>query len=191
MTNSFRGEIPEKALVETVGALLSSTDLRNPQFAVYLQGHGHKPRSFYRQLRLNPTVEVVWSGWSGPWWLWLLSFIPSQAGIVKIKGLDRLKEIYEAISELSMSTIYFVPRTKEEAFLAKILQQKYPLRLKDLFDGESEFFLLNVDYDYSGKGEQNQLYVYCLYGTQTPTSIASSLTQLKTQCTSAKTAPGH
>jgi hypothetical protein len=150
----FHGLIECDALEGRVEELLASTELTDPDFVVYFHGHGCRTRLFYWWLRLKPNVEVKWSGWSGPWWLYFLSFLPGQAGLVKMKSPLNWQEIYNRMSSLSMISIYFFPKSLEGNLVSTVRRNRTPFIRTRMFADCSEFLTVTVDYDFHG-GERD------------------------------------
>ena len=64
---------------------ISATNVLNfEKHDLLIFGSGGQDRKCCSELKTNPKYELLWSGWSGPKWTKFLSFIPGQAGLVKI-----------------------------------------------------------------------------------------------------------
>ena len=138
------------------------SELRNPEFSIIIFGQGSQTRGFYRNLRNDSDIELFWTGWSGPKWVKIISFIPGQAGILQLKNIDRLKEIYEDVGALSYCGLYYLPKNKATE-LIKAVKSNYwdyqsQKKIIEILKGESDFFTLNTDFDYHGGEKDGEIF---------------------------------
>lgn len=142
--------------------LQNCEELKKPEFSVLIFGQGDQTRSFYRNLRKDNDVELFWTGWSGPNWMRIISFIPGQAGILKIKNLDRLKEIYENVGELSYCGLYYLPKKKATELIGSIKSNHWEFqtqkKIVDILKNTTDFFTLNTVFDYHAGEKDGELY---------------------------------
>src|SRR5688500_16798491 len=96
-------EIEVSELNAILSFLTTSTeiDLENFDFLIY--GGGGQGKKFYRDLAKDKELEILWTGWSGPKWTSFLSFIPGQAGLIKLLKQSRLKTLFEDLAALNVS----------------------------------------------------------------------------------------
>lgn len=137
-------------------------EIKDSDFSILVFGQGSQTRNFYRNLRNDSDVELFWTGWSGPKWMWIISFIPSQAGILEIKNIDRLKELYENVGELSYCGLYFLPKNKATELVKAIKSNHWEFQTQkkiiEILKNENNFFTLNTVFDYHGGERDRELY---------------------------------
>lgn len=141
-------EVSRDSIEALLSNLTNCSGLQSEQHSVLIHGMGHHPRSFYRQLANNPDVEVLWSGWCGPWWLYFLSFIPGQAGLLELKTRSKVRDIFSLVGELSMCALYFFPTALHSQIVDGIRRYKYNFSVRDALKDEKDYFILEVDFDY-------------------------------------------
>jgi hypothetical protein len=155
----------DKMLVE----LVDSNELQKEGFALFVFGHGCQTKSFYKELKHNSDIELYWSGWSGPRWLWFLSFILGRAGLLRIKDVTKTKEIYAHVGALSYCELYFIPENRGIELIGHVKKGYWKFgkegQLDALFANENEYFLLGNDFDYYGGDRDGEVYNWRLrYG---------------------------
>jgi len=105
---------------------------------------------------------LFWTGWCGPKWMWIISFIPGQAGILELKNIDRLKEIYENVGELSYCGLYFLPKNKASELVSSVKSNIWKFqtqkKIMTILKGENNFFTLNTDFDYHGGERDGEIF---------------------------------
>lgn len=137
-------------------------EIIDSDFSILIFGQGSQTRSFYRNLRNDSDVELFWTGWSGPKWMRIISFIPGQAGILEIKNIDRLKELYENVGELSYCGLYYLPKNKATELVKAIKSNHWEFqtqkKIVEILKEETDFFTLNTVFDYHGGERDGELY---------------------------------
>src|SRR5690349_16913530 len=83
-----------------------------------LFGMGKHPASTYRALKNMPGIEVVWYGSLLPKYLSPLRIlIASYEGVVKVFDPARIKDVFEALSHMSMVGLYIFSKDLEDSFV--------------------------------------------------------------------------
>jgi hypothetical protein len=100
---------------------------------------------FYDELRDNQDFEVLWTGWLGPAWTSFLSFVTGHAGLVKILKPEKLRPLFEKLSETGVADIYYVPKTLTALLTEKISSRKGTF--SDLLEWEPEYVHLSAQQD--------------------------------------------
>lgn len=158
MNNRITGEIEIQVLENMLAALSKLNAINSADFTLIIHGMGSQARSFYRKLRTNESVEVIWSGWcSKMWWSYLFSFIPGQAGLVKVLDRKKLDSLYLEIGSQSMCGLYFVPNEKVELIIDKVITKR-SFDVSDILEDEKNYFLLVVDFDYRSETRDGEVY---------------------------------
>lgn len=80
----------------------------------------------------NPDIDLIWTGLFGPKWMRILSFIPAQAGLLKLKNINSLKDIYLQVGELSFSSIYFLRDEKGMELIDGIRKDNYRVNVDSI-----------------------------------------------------------
>ena len=153
----FQGEI-DYDTVDTMLNKLTNYSLTNDKYQVLIYGQGSQPKSFYRKLKLEKDIELLWTGWSGPTWTLIFSFIPGQSGLVRLKNKKRLKEFYEDIGAQSFCTLCFVDKETEDEIIDRVTK-KDKREIHELIESSESNFMLDIDFDYHG-GQRDRELVY-------------------------------
>lgn len=151
----FQGEID----FETVDKILDElTDfsISNDKYQILIYGQGSQPRSFYKNLKSEKDIEVIWTGWSGPTWTLIFSFIPGQSGLVKLKNKKRLKEFYNDIGAQSYCGLCFVDKITEEEIIRRVTNNDKK-EIHDLIENSQDNFMLDIDFDYHGEQRDGEV----------------------------------
>jgi hypothetical protein len=152
------GEITADLMKDILKALPNLEAIHSLTHSVLIHGMGGQPRSFYKKLRNNKSVELLWTGWfSNIWWTYLFSFIPGQAGLTKVLELAQLYKLYLEIGGQSMCGLYFIPNGKVKSILEKIIKDRTP-DIEDLLENETNYFLLTIDFDSYGSDRHSEIY---------------------------------
>jgi hypothetical protein len=158
MTKEIEIEKHQKFLSE----LQDVPAIRNSDFSIIIFGQGSQTRSFYRNLKKDSDIKLFWTGWSGPKWMWFISFIPGQAGILELKNIDRLKEVYENVGERSYCGLYFLPKNKATELINSIMSNHWEFQTHEKFEeilkGETDFFTIDTDFDYHGGDRDGEIF---------------------------------
>jgi hypothetical protein len=120
-------------------------DLNDYDLLVY--GGGGQSRSYYDNLSNDPEVEILWTGWCGPKWTSFLSFIPGQAGLVKVLKQRRLEPLYEELASHSVSDLYYVPRELTERIKQAVIRGPSSHNSKKILENEMSFLYLQSEMD--------------------------------------------
>ena len=91
-------------------------DLDNYSLLIFGSGQNKK---FFSELKSNPNYEVLWSGWFGPKWTRIFSFIPGQAGLVRVLKQEAFYELYHEMAAYSVSDVIYI----EKAFMEELVNQ--------------------------------------------------------------------
>ena len=163
-----------------VSEVVSSKLLEQDGFSVFIYGQGCKPRSFYHELKYNPDVELFWTGFSGPKTLWFLSFIPGQAGLLKVNNLAKTQELYNEVGGLSFCSLFFFPTDKEEELINGIRKNHLKFSTKDWLKDVDSYFILDTDFDFHGGDRDGEIYYRFLrYGTGLNEELKEILTRIE------------
>lgn len=159
-SNKSEGIIKIDVMEDIIKELPKLSAIHATTHSILIHGMGGKPRSFYRTLDQNKSVELLWTGWSSNvWWTFLLSFIPGQAGLMKVLNRKQLDELYLDIGGQSMCGLYFIPNDKILWVLDKVKKERTPF-IGKLLEDEKNYFLLTVDFDFHGGKRDGEVY-YC------------------------------
>ena len=141
----------EYDLIDPILDRLTEYFLVNLKQDIIIHGQGSQTRSFYKQLRLDKDIELIWTAWCGPWWTLPLSFIPGQAGLVRLKNRKRLKEIFLLIGEMSFCSVYFLSRNNSERVITNITtKRKAAETAKEIVEKSKNDLIVEFDLDYHG-----------------------------------------
>lgn len=169
----FQGEIDYDS-VDVILDKLTDYSLANEKYQVLIFGKGGQPRSFYRQLKLEKDIEVLWTGWSGPTWTLIFSFIPGQSGLVKLKNRKRLKEFYSGIGAQSFCGLYFVDKDTESKILSHVINGQR--EIDNLIENSEENFMIDMDLDdHGGQRDGEVVYKIAVVGRKVDPAIVALL----------------
>ncbi|GAB3203573.1 hypothetical protein ABID22_002121 [Pontibacter aydingkolensis] len=149
----------EKMLSEI--SLSESIDLNNYDLLLY--GGGGQSKSFYRNLQQNSDYQVLWTGWAGPKWSSILSFIPGQAGLIKVVNQQAFKELYYKLAAYSVSEVLYVPKSLTLEIVDDVRKKNWKIKFEKFIDKASESFLLTSEADEAvdEKGKGMYFIDYC------------------------------
>jgi hypothetical protein len=175
------GEIEVDLMENIIHELPNIDEIYNESFTVYIHGMGGQTRNFYRRLRQNKDVELLWSGWSSKiWWTYIFSFIPGQAGLVKIINRKKLDQLYLDIGAMSLCGLYYLSRQKEQEIIDQVIKDPHGLNFLKILEKETNYFLLEVDFDYHGGDQDGKIFYRKLYlGDQLNENLKRILTKEK------------
>jgi hypothetical protein len=128
---------------------LTDYSLTNDKYQILIYGQGSQPKSFYRKLKSEKDIELLWTGWSGPTWTLIFSFIPGQSGLVKLKNKKRLKELYNEIGAQSFCALCFVDKDTENEIIKRVTKND-KREISELIESSESNFMLDIDFDYHG-----------------------------------------
>ncbi len=148
----IQGEVPSERVESVVAALPTLTAIYSADHVLLIHGMGGQTGYFYQELLRNDAVEVIWTGWcSDVWWTHLLRllFVAGYAGLVKVLDRSVVDQLYQDVGAQSCCGLYFVPRTCEQMIVERVIRER-AWDVSDLLAGESNYFFLEVDFDYRG-----------------------------------------
>jgi hypothetical protein len=151
--------------LEKVDAILDKlTDYSqtSDKYQVLIYGQGGQPKSFYRKLKVEKDIELLWTGWSGPTWTLFFSFIPGQSGLIRLKNKKRLKEFYNDIGAQSFCALCFVDKETEKEIIERVTK-KDKREMYELIEGSESNFMLDIDFDYHGGQRDGEVVYYGAY----------------------------
>ncbi len=153
-------------------------DLASCDLLVY--GGGGMDNSFYRNLVKNKSYELLWTGWSGPKWSSIFSFIPGQAGLVKIDNPSELIELYLDLAAYSVSEIIYLPKILTEKVTTEIREKTWLANFEKFVKNEPNSFLLTSETDetINENGTEKYLYDY-LIGDQLNSALKDIIERKK------------
>ena len=137
--------------------LVESKKFEDDNYSVFIFGQGGQTRSFYYNLKQNNDVELIWTGFSGGKLLLPISFIPGQAGFLKVKNILMVKQLYDEVGAMSMCGLYYFRKEKEIEIINEVKKNKLNCNLDEILKNEDEYFLLDIDFDYNGNKKGNEL----------------------------------
>jgi hypothetical protein len=146
---------------ESILMVLSTPgSLKLDDYDLLIYGGGGQSKSFYNNLSKDPGVEILWTGWSGPKWSSFLSFIPGQAGLLKVLKQDRLKTLYEDLASHSVSDLYYVPKALTEKIRQAVVVAPSSHDSKQILESEKSFVFLQCEMDETvmSNGEENYFF---------------------------------
>ena len=157
MPDKIEGEIEIAVMENIIETLPQLKAIHDPSYSILIHGMGGQPRSFYRDIRQNNDVELLWTDWIGKsWWSYIFSFIPGQAGLINVLSRSRLDKLYEEIGAMSYCGLYFIPKYKLNEILETV--QMKDNHIEEIMKGEPNYFLLEVDFDYFPKDKNAALF---------------------------------
>jgi hypothetical protein len=172
-------EIEVSKLDDILSFLATSTeiDLENFDFLVY--GGGGQTKKFYRDLAMDKEVEILWTGWPGPRWTSILSFIPGQAGLVKLLKQTRLKTLFEDLAVLSVSYLYYVPKSITGKISTDVAKAPYSHHPRKILESEKQYLFMEVEMDDTITRKSKEYYVFDYgIGVDTKSEIQNLFTAL-------------
>ena len=179
MPDKLDGIIEVDLMDDIIKTLPKLAAIHSTGSSILIHGMGGQPCSFYRQLRQNKDVELLWTGWSSNvWWTYLLSFIPGQGGLAKVLNRQQLDSLYLDIGEMSMCGLYFIPNNKVDSLLQDIKKTRGE-NIADIFAKEQNYFLLTVDFDFHGDKDGEIYWRKLLTGDSLDNDIKRALTRTK------------
>lgn len=112
-----------------------------------LYGGGGQSKSFYNNLSEDPEIEILWTGWCGPKWSSFLSFIPGQAGLLKVLNQGRLKTLYEDLASHGVSDLYYVPKAFTEKIKQAVVSAPSSHDSKKILEDAMSFIYIQCEMD--------------------------------------------
>ena len=140
-------EIPVTKMESILEALSTPGQLNLNEYDLLLYGGGGQSKSFYNNLREDSEIEILWTGWCGPKWSSFLSFIPGQAGLLKVLNQGRLKTLYEDLASQSVSDLYYVPKKLTEEIRQAVMSAPSSHDSKKILEHEMSFIYMQCEMD--------------------------------------------
>lgn len=172
-------EIEVSKLNDILSFLATSTviDLESFDFLIY--GGGGQSKKFYRDLAIDKELEILWTGWCGPRWTSILSFIPGQAGLIRLLKQDRLKTLFEELAAASVSYLCYVPKTLTGIIKKDIENSAYSHNLLKILENQGQFLFIQAEMDdtITRKSKEYYLFDYGI-GANTQQEIQNLFTTL-------------
>lgn len=153
------GEIETELMIDIINTLPNLEAIYSVDHSVLIHGMGGQTRRFYRELKSNKSIELLWTGWSSNvWWTYLFSFIPGQSGLCKVLDRQKTGNLFIEIGDQSTCRLYFIPTNKLEELLLKAKKDRMWNNLSNLVEDENNFFLLTVYFDYHGGNRDGDVF---------------------------------
>ena len=148
----------EKMLKE----ISTSNKIDNDNYDLLIYGSGGQDRKFYSELKTNPKYEVLWTGWSGPKWTKFLSFIPGQAGLVRIVKQDSFYELYYELAAYSVSDAIYIRKELTKELTEQVKSKTWRMNFETFTEKELNSFVLTSEANETIKenGKEKLLYDY-------------------------------
>ncbi len=145
-------------------------------YDLLLYGGGGQSKAFYSNLTKDPEVEILWTGWCGPKWSSFLSFIPGQAGLLKVLKQDRLKTLYEDLASHSVSDLYYVPKALTETIKQAVMSAPSSHDSKKILENEMSFIYIQCEMDETVLRNGEECYLFDItIGSKLQDSLKSLL----------------
>ncbi len=157
-TDKIDREIEVDLMENIIRTLPKLTAIHSTDHSILIHGMGGQTRSTYNHLKQNRKVELLWTGWCmNVWWTYVFSFIPGQAGLIKVLDRTQLDNLYLDIGRLSMCGLYFIPNNKVDDILQAVKKDRGK-NIESILSNEEDYFLLTVDFDYHGGERDGKIY---------------------------------
>ena len=170
--NKIEGEIFADTMEEIIKTLPTIAAIHSQSHTVLIYGMGGQPKSFYRNLRNNRDVELLWTGYSSNvWWTYLLSFIPGQSGVMKVLDRQQIDNLFFEIGSQSKAGLYFVPNNKVAHITTEIEKNRADADIESILGKEENYFLLTVDFDTEYEVNSDKFYRSFVYGPDLDNAI--------------------
>ena len=163
MNKKIDGEISADLKESIIKSLPKLNAIHSTDHSILINVMGGQTRSFFRNLQQKKEVEVLWTDWIGKsWWSYIFSFIPGQAGLIKILDRTHLDILIKEIADMSYCGIYYIPNKKVEAVLMEV-KSKRNNDISKFFENEKNYFLLDIDFDYHGGEKDGEIFYRQLF----------------------------
>ena len=151
LNRHIEGIISDELMKSILHSLARLNALNRPDYTILIHGMGGQTHSFYKSLKKQIDVEVLWTGWSSKiWWTHIFRSFAGQGGLVKVKNLQALEKIFREIRLQSMSGLYFVPTKLVEEIKIDTIKNRNLIQFERILKDEEDFFILVVN---SGKND--------------------------------------
>lgn len=155
-------EIPVTKLESILEALSAAGTLNLYDYDLLVYGGGGQSRSYYNNLSNDTEVEILWTGWCGPKWTSFLSFIPGQAGLIKVLKPSRLKSLFEDLASHSVSDLYYVPKALTQRIKQAVISGPSSHNSKTILENEMSFLYLQSEMDQTVMRNGQELFLFDL-----------------------------
>ncbi|MCK7590745.1 hypothetical protein M0G43_09180 [Subsaxibacter sp. CAU 1640] len=143
---------------------------------LFIFGSGGQDRKFYSELRTNPKYEVLWSGWSGPKWTKFLSFIPGQAGLVRILDQSSFYELYNELAVYSVSDAIYLRKQLTDELTQQVKNKTSSINFESFLENEPISSVLTSETNDTliENGKEKFLYEY-IFGRELNQSLKNMI----------------
>lgn len=155
-----------------------SIDLNNYDLLLY--GGGGLSKSFYKKLQGNSDCQVLWTGWSGPKWFAIFSFIPGQAGLLKVVNQQAFKELYYDLAAYSVSEVLYVPKSMTPEIVNEVRKKTWRTKFEAFIDRAPDSFLLTSEADEAIDKKGKGMYFFDYYFGKETSKALKDLIKRKT-----------
>lgn len=153
-------EIEVSKLDNILSFLAASAKLDLQNFDILIYGGGGQSKQFYRGLAMDNDVEILWTGWPGPRWTSFLSFIPGQAGLIRLLKQERLKTLYEELAALSASYLCYVPKPLTLGIKTDLEQSPFSHNPMKVLESQDDFLWIQAEMDDTITRKSRQYYLF-------------------------------
>jgi len=115
----------------------------------YVFGMGGHPKSSYTELKRIGGADVVWSYSLMPKVLWPLNlFVASYAGIVRIRNMEMMPQVFELLAKKSMVGLYIFDKSIEDFFIDTVKRYRHDPYLEENVKARDKgYFIYEIDAD--------------------------------------------
>jgi len=149
----------EKMLIE----ISNSNEIDLDDYDLLVFGCGGQNKKFYSELRTNSKYEVLWTGWSGPKWTKIFSFIPGQAGLVRILEQKSFAELYHELAAYSVSDVIYIRKELTESIIKLVENNAWKANFEAITKKELNSFVLTSEANESIIEDNQEMLLYDYY----------------------------
>jgi hypothetical protein len=125
-----------------------------------LYGGGGQDSNFYREIAANKNCELLWTGWSGPKWTSIFSFIPGQAGLIKILEVKEFGELYYRLAAHSVSNVIYLPKNLTRVVTSEVEKRTWQANFEKFITNDSNSFLITSEAEETINQNEEEKYLY-------------------------------
>lgn len=105
----------------------------------------------------------MWTGWSGPKWSSIFSFIPGQAGLLKVLDKKQFQDQYYELAAYSVTDAIYIPKNRTEEIRSEVMKETWRANFEKFVRFEPISFLLfsEADETINQNGKAMYIYDYC------------------------------
>jgi hypothetical protein len=174
--NKIEGEISIAKMEKIIVTLPSLPTFFSQKHTVLIHGMGGQTKLFYRTLRTEKSLDLLWTDFSSnSWWTFLLSFVPGQSGLVQVIDRHRIDSLFLDIGSQSTAGLYFVPNHKTNEILKDVVQNRDQADIASILTEENDYFLLTVNFDTEYEVNSDKFYRQFIYGDNLNSEIRDVL----------------